>query len=762
MGYPILSNKVRNVRAVLFLLSILIGSFVYSNTANWSPYEQIYKDGDVKVEISFRLSGNSCEEGGSPHQFRYKITGLKRGLSDNFLNWKTNITDCERKQVVLINSVNIGPNGTEGIVESYEYYAISGMDLERRFYDAVLSQNPAIGAQVIGSSKSKLAESISGNKDLQRGDSTVLNINGGYLGYKAVWAWYANRCGGIKLGVGSVLTVSPLDTTTYYVRAEGRDTTNCIQITINVDHRSFAPDKIDGNTNVCKGGTSTLSVNGGSLGLGAGWVWYADSCNGKPIGVGSSIIVTPQKSSWYYVRAEGKYNITGCAKIFINVNERSENPLSISGARTICEGEKVILTLSGGKLAKDANWKWYSGICSGTPIATGASISFSPYVTTTYYVRGEGVCNTTQCISTTVNVNSRTTNPIIRDPGVVYKGKKTQLSISTGRLGHNAQWKWYKGECNKGSSIGTGNSITIKPKKEDWYYVKGEGDCNATNCDRVYVTLKKERKFTPQYGSNVFRKKSLHLGIGIGLDAMYYAVPAEKNEYNSSGSLTKTSLNDREITGLGLKAEFVIHPIMKEAISLGIITSYAAGTTPLLVVGNKVRKTDANSEKEKLFYSRFELGTELATGSKQIKFLAAYKNSMQRHQYERNITYTSSSQDIKYFKDLRKETISAGLRIGSYSRFSKRTYKKGISLDLTYNISRDYEWAWNNFIWRYNNATSNWQHGLGFALWVQSAVKIQMDVSLFKSQLGSVITPDYPGERSYYQLSVIYNRNAFY
>ena len=63
----------------------------------------------------------------------------------------------------------------------------------------------------------------------------------------------------------------------------------------------------------------TLTVNGGSLGTGAIWVWYTSGCGTDSIGSGNSIIVNPTGNESYYVRAEGDANITDCVSTAIEV-----------------------------------------------------------------------------------------------------------------------------------------------------------------------------------------------------------------------------------------------------------------------------------------------------------------------------------------------------------------------------------------------------------------------------------------------------------
>lgn len=67
---------------------------------------------------------------------------------------------------------------------------------------------------------------------------------------------------------------------------------------------------------------------------------------------------------------------------------------TISGNTSICPGTNETLSIASGALNSASDWQWYEGSCGGTPVGTGTSITVSPAVATTYYVRGEGGCVT--------------------------------------------------------------------------------------------------------------------------------------------------------------------------------------------------------------------------------------------------------------------------------------------------------------------------------------------------------------------------------
>ncbi|HNR20792.1 MAG TPA: MopE-related protein [Bacteroidia bacterium] len=72
----------------------------------------------------------------------------------------------------------------------------------------------------------------------------------------------------------------------------------------------------------------------------------------------------------------------------------------------ICLGGSVNLTLSGGSLGTGAVWNWYSGSCNGSIVGSGTTISVTPTATTTFFVKAEGACNTTNCVQLTIAVKT--------------------------------------------------------------------------------------------------------------------------------------------------------------------------------------------------------------------------------------------------------------------------------------------------------------------------------------------------------------------
>src|SRR5690554_3553071 len=321
------------------------------------------------------------------------------------------------------------------------------------------------------------------DEEICAGESVTLTAS---AGMGAPYNWYSSPTGGSSINTGATYTVSPTSTTTYYVSSgTGMCASPRSPITVNVTPAPTAP-VISSNSPICVGGTLNLTANTIS---GATYNWTGPNSY-------SSSAEDPTRSPVTAAMA-GTYNsyvvVAGCtsavASTNVTINIPSVAPTSITGTSTICSGASTTLTLSGGTSGTGATAQWFSGSCGGTPAGTGNSITVSPTSTTTYFVRYSGTCNTTSCASQTVTVNSNSTAPTsITGTTTICSGASTTLTVSGGTLGTGATAQWFSGSCG-GTSVGTGNSITVSPTSNTTYFVRYSGTCNTTTCISQAVTV---------------------------------------------------------------------------------------------------------------------------------------------------------------------------------------------------------------------------------------------------------------------------------
>jgi len=326
-------------------------------------------------------------------------------------------------------------------------------------------------------------------------DTTKLYFNGGTLASGDTWVWYTGGCGAVPVGVGDTLAVWPSSSTLYYVRGVGQcGSTICRQIQVNVNSGSIAPLSVQSSTNnVCVGGSSTLTTNGGSLVSGANWTWYENSCGtGAAIGTGSTIVVSPTANTTYYVRSEGGVcGNSSCTNISIITNSLSSNPISVAATSTnLCLGDGTNMNVNGGSLGTGAQWQWYTGSCGGVNVGSGASINVTPAVTTTYFVRAEGTCGNTTCQSITINVGNGSQAPSSANVTVnsICPGSMTKVYLTGGVLASGDTWTWYTGGCGA-VAIGVGDTLQVTPTTSTTYYVRGTGACGNSSCVQVLVNV---------------------------------------------------------------------------------------------------------------------------------------------------------------------------------------------------------------------------------------------------------------------------------
>lgn len=732
---------------------------IKDTASGWGGIQSIYSDSNINVELQFYYSKNSCEDGGKPFKYRYRLNGYITKNFEQFLTWKMNYKGCNGElffeQIALpIGGVEAEQNfGTGQLMDLYFYdplnFKFTCLALVEPFYDVKQALTKSTGIGKPQYFVSKEPSGIIGERNLRIGQSTELKVKDGSLGMGAQWVWYKTNCGFDSIGVGESITVNPADTTTYFVRAEGRiNKTACAQITINVDARSTSPLKISGNTKVCKGSSTQLSVVGGSLGLDAEWVWYATDCNGSRIGKGNAITVQSSSTTTYLVRAESRFNTTAAVKILVEVYDNSTDPDSVfcRGSKIICEGEKVLLEVKGGRLANDAKWNWSSNSCNGDSEIQGNIVEFKPMVTSTYFVSGKGFCNTTNCASITIQVNRKTQSPAYVS-GELLKYKKAVLTVQNGKLGKDAEWYWYKKSCNRRKSIGKGETITIKTRKPTKYFVKAKGLCNETSCSEILIIPIKKRSLDNTYASKY--KKLVHFGFGGGLEWLQLSELANYKTI-TAGVVELSDSMPVNISGFGAKGEISFYPYMKDYLSIGFIASGAFSF-------KEKAQMELNTV-EHFYYKRFHIETELAFGFKPVKALFKLSRGSLYTDYSSTYTLRGNVQEKSLTQTINSETFSAGLRFGRYEKKTK--YRRGNSFDVLTTFTKNegdlYGLKFSDY-----NGFSNWQVGGAFSYWRQSAIKFQFDVRLNSLKKDfDFKTTDF--SKASYQASLILNLNLFY
>lgn len=160
----------------------------------------------------------------------------------------------------------------------------------------------------------------------------------------------------------------------------------------------------------------------------------------------------------------------------------------------ICVGTNVNLTVNGGSLGTGASWKWFSTNCTGTQVGTGNTINVNPTLTTSYFVKADGVCNTTLCVQLTITVKTAppTANVVVPSinnlPAYACNGTSV-VNINVPAVATATQYIWdgptgttFNGGANPYTTTTPSANIVFGAPNGSGYYigVQAANACGAT------------------------------------------------------------------------------------------------------------------------------------------------------------------------------------------------------------------------------------------------------------------------------------------
>jgi hypothetical protein len=163
------------------------------------------------------------------------------------------------------------------------------------------------------------------------------------------------------------------------------------------------------------------------------------------------------------------------------------------GGATITSGSSAMLTvIATGTPA--ITYQWYAGAVGNisAPVSggTNATISVSPAVTTSYWVRVTGQCApVADSVAATITVNPANCPAVVLGtPQAIPVGGGFQLSINANG-GSSFTYQWFLGASSgAGSQIGTGNLLLVNPSQTTSYWCRVTNNCSNT-ADSTVVTV---------------------------------------------------------------------------------------------------------------------------------------------------------------------------------------------------------------------------------------------------------------------------------
>jgi hypothetical protein len=286
---------------------------------------------------------------------------------------------------------------------------------------------------------------ISGNQEICAGQNAQITATGGN-----VYVWSTGD-------VAPSITVSPSTTSTYRVTVvDGNGCQNTGAFTVTVNPLPVV--SISGPGNICIGNSATLTVSGGSA-----YLWSTGSSS-------ASVTVSPTSTTTYSVTVTDSKGCSAVASISVAVNTLP--PAAITGPTSVCKGQSVELTASGG-----VQYLWNNG-------STTTSISVSPTENTSFSVTVTDQNGCTAVANTLVSVLPDI-SVHITGGGPICVGESSTLTASGG-----GSYVWSTGA--------TTASITVSPQTTTTYSVTvtGTSGCSGTASTTVVVHPNPEVQIT--------------------------------------------------------------------------------------------------------------------------------------------------------------------------------------------------------------------------------------------------------------------------
>lgn len=272
------------------------------------------------------------------------------------------------------------------------------------------------------------------------GSNITLTVVGGSLGLNADWYWYDGTCGGTPFAFGNSVTFTPsAGNKTYFVRAQGCDTTTCTSI--NVIVRASAPtatvQSLTAPASACAGNTINVSV---PLVANASYYnWSGPSgttFNGQasPVQLNTNTptvtLGNPLSSGWSLcVQAENACGTTINTKC-VFVRGTLTTPGTINGNSIACANTSGNYNVTAVAGADNYNWA-ITGDATISGSGNAITVNFGPSFTTGILSVNAGLnCGTQSGVRTMTISNSTILPGTIAGAATVCPGGTATYSIA--------------------------------------------------------------------------------------------------------------------------------------------------------------------------------------------------------------------------------------------------------------------------------------------------------------------------------------------
>ncbi|HEY2094009.1 MAG TPA: hypothetical protein VGJ81_19210 [Thermoanaerobaculia bacterium] len=314
------------------------------------------------------------------------------------------------------------------------------------------------------------------------------------------YQWFLGASGDestpISGATASTVTVTPTSTADYWV-----EVTNACGIaasytaTVTVLPPCTPPQILTGpvTQTIEQGDSVQLSVDAiGSAPLAYSWFAGDVPDTAQPVGSGSTVILTPSATTSYWVRISNACGVidSNAAAVTVALSCIPPTVSITSSAITINLGDNVSLSATPSGTAP-FTFDWYRGAPSdiSEPLGDGRSLTFTPTVSSTYWVRATNSCGTSDSSGVAIAVVQPCDLPAISlEPGsqTVVNGGSVRLSVEASGT-TPLSYQWY--ENGTPFAGATDTTLTVTPIETTNYFVRITNPCGHTDSDVATIAV---------------------------------------------------------------------------------------------------------------------------------------------------------------------------------------------------------------------------------------------------------------------------------
>ncbi|WP_454803206.1 Ig-like domain-containing protein [Mucilaginibacter phyllosphaerae] len=311
--------------------------------------------------------------------------------------------------------------------------------------------------------------------------------------------WYTAATGGTVAYTGAIVNTDPITANTiFYVEAvnnAGGCSNNGGRTAVNVTVTAqvVAPTLNATNTQVCSGGSVTISVNNPVAGT--QYSFYAAATGGTPVFTGTSYTINnvTADASYFVEASNGTCTSATRTRTVITVTAAPTPPQvqAPAGGLIACNGSDITISIANPQ--PDLVYRWYSAATGGTLLYTGTQYTTIITANTTFYVEAAsaGACNPSARTPVSVTVSPLPADPTVGSPNVsVCPGSSATLSVTSPQAG--ITYRWYNSPAQT-TVLFTGTTyVTDAITATTNFYVAAfnSAGCSSANLAQVQVTTR--------------------------------------------------------------------------------------------------------------------------------------------------------------------------------------------------------------------------------------------------------------------------------